>query len=255
MSRSLLQHLNGGRQGELNSFLNNFKGEPRIAWYPSAGDDFRALLYLHPSFAKMNPAEVQDPKSPDIFLFTDYFPWQGSTFLDKDLIYGDGRTTVSIVHLEELPRLNLPLVKEIAHFPEGSSATDRCLFLIINIYSEKLGSITFPVIYAFALNEMFFCHKLAPYNAAISHIIHVRYGGGLGGGGYACGAWLLNVLKMLKCELFITDGSHQWQSGDEYALENCTAIPKQCESTLIPYRVVPSQGWSYHGDVSWNLLG
>jgi hypothetical protein len=253
MSRLLLEHLNGDRTGELKSFLSTFIGEPRIAWYPSSGDDFRALLYLHPSFAKMNPAEAQEPKSPDIFLFTDYFPWQSSTFLDKDLIYGDGRTTVSIVHLEELPRLNLPLIKELVHFTDKNSATDRCIFMRIKIYSEKLGSITFPVIYAFALNEVFFCKKIAPNDAVISHIIHVRYG--TGQIGVASGTWLLNVLKSLKCELFITDGSHHWQSGYEIVLEKCISIPKQCESTLIPIRILPSQGWSSNGDVSWNLVG
>jgi hypothetical protein len=47
MSRQLLEHLNGNKAGQLNNFLDNFEGEPRIAWYPSAGEDFRALLYLH----------------------------------------------------------------------------------------------------------------------------------------------------------------------------------------------------------------
>lgn len=254
MSRQLLSNLNGKKTGQLKKFLDDFKGEPRIAWYPSAGEDFRALLYLHPNFSQRHPATRQEPQPPDLFLFTDYFPWQYSTFLDNTTIYSDNRSTVTIEHLEELPRLNLSLHKELVHFTEGSSATDRAVYLKIRIDSDKLGSISYPVIYAFAENETFYCNKIIPNKTTISHIIHVRYGGGCGGGGYASGVWLLNVLKKLNCELFITDGHHHWQTGDNFALEFCSSIPRQCEVRLIPIRVVQSAGWSGHGDVSWNLV-
>ena len=156
--------------------------------------------------------------------------------------------------MEELPRLQLPLHKELVHFPEGSNATDRVLFLIIKITSDKLGSITYPVVYAFAENETFYCKKLIPNEATIHQIIHVRYGGGCGGGGNASGVWLLNVLKKLKCELFVTDGHYYWQSGDEFALTLCPDNPRETDAQLTPVRVVKSYGWSGHGDVSWNLV-
>lgn len=254
MSRQLLSNLNGSKNGQLKKFLNGFNGEPRIAWYPSAGQDFRALLYLDPSFSQLQPATEVEPQPPDLFLFTDYFPWQSSKFLDTKTIYLDNRTSVTIEHIEELPRLNLPLHEELVHFVEGSTATDRAVFLKIRIDSDKLGSISYPVIYAFAENETFFCKKLVPHEAIISHIIHVRYGGGCGGGGNASGVWLLNVLKQLKCELFITDGHHHRQSGDEFAIELCSSIPRESDAQLNPIRVVPSSGWSGHGDVSWNLV-
>jgi len=254
MTKELLYNLNGIKNGGLKEFLDNFKGEPRVAWYPSAGEDFRALLYLHPAFSGQVPASQKEPLPPDLFLFTDYYPWKYSTFLDNRTIYSDNRTTVYIEHMEELPQLHLPLHKELVHFPEGSNATDRALFLKIKITSDKLGSITYPVIYAFAENETFYCKKLVPNKASISHIIHVRYGGGCGGGGNASGVWLLNVLKKLKCELFVTDGHYNWQSGDEFALTLCPDIPRETDDQLTPIRVVQSQGWSGHGDVSWNLV-
>jgi len=254
MTRQLLSSLNGNKTGLLKKFLDDFKGDPRIAWYPSAGEDFRALLYLHPSFSHLNPASRQEPQPPDLFLFTDYFPWQDSTFMDKKTIYSDNKTTVKIEHIEELPRLNLPLHEELVDFKEGSAATDRAVFLKIRIDSDRLGSISYPVVYAFAENETFYCKKLVPSKATISHIIHVRYGGGCGGGGHASGVWLLNVLKTLSCELFITDGHHHWQRGDEFALESCPSIPRETNAQLTPIRVVQSHGWSGHGDVSWNLV-
>lgn len=96
MSRQLLSALNGDRTGELNKFLDTFEGEPRIAWYPSAGEDFRALMYLHPNFSKSNEAKGEEPSPPDIFLYTDYFPWRNSAFLDTRTIYADSRTVIFI---------------------------------------------------------------------------------------------------------------------------------------------------------------
>ena len=187
MTRQFLYELNGNKNGEFKKFLDNFEGEPRIAWYPSAGEDFRSLLFLHPSYSKINPSIEIEPPAPDLFLFTDYFPWNNSRFLDSRFIYSDDRTMVIVESMEELPVLNLPLHKEIVGFPKGL-ATDRIVFLKIKIDSVKLGIIYYPVLYAFAENEAFFCDKLMPCNATISHIIHVRYGGGCGGGGYSSGA-------------------------------------------------------------------
>lgn len=254
MSRQLLLNLNGNNTGELQKFLEEMNREPRIAWYPSAGEDFRALLYLDPSYSKINPASELEPKSPDIFLFTDYYPWKYSQFLDNKMVYIDSRTMVYIDHIEELPKLNLPLHEQLVHFPKGSNATDRALFLKIRITSDKLGSISYPVIYAFAENETFYCRKLVPNKAIISHIIHIRYGGGCGGGGTASGVWLVNVLKNLKCELFVTDGHYCWQSGDKFALTLCPSIQKESDVQLTSIRFLQSQSWSGHGDVNWNLV-
>lgn len=175
--------------------------------------------------------------------------------MDNRILYSDSRTLVVVDQIEELPTLDLlPLHKELVHFTEGSTATDKAVFLKIRIDSDKLGFIVYPVVYAFAENETFFCKKMVPNDAIVSHIIHVRYGGGCGGGGSASGIWLLHVLRQLHCELFITDGHHHWQSGDHFALRTCRAIPRTNTSTLTPIRTIHSQGWSGHGDVSWNLV-
>jgi len=271
MTRQLLSALNGNNKGQLKKFLDDFKGEPRIAWYPSSGKDFRPLLYLHPNFSQIFPVSVKEPPPPDLFIFTDYYPWEDCSFLDNRTIYKDTRTTVFIESIEELPRLNLTLHDEIVQFPKGSTLTDRAVFLRISINSGRLGNITYPVIYAFAENETFCCNKLIPNKATISHIIHVRYGGGCGGGGHAKGAWLLNVLKKLNCELFITDGRLYWGTGDKFALEFCSVLPKESNARLTQIRD-QRNGWDVlyagldgmrhkaqglfveDGHVSWNLV-
>jgi hypothetical protein len=255
MSRELLLDLNGNRNGRLRAWLDRFEGTPRIAWYPSAGQDMRDLLYLSPQYASRFPGTEPDPRCPDIFLHTDYFPWRDSTFLDSYQVHDDGRTSVRIAHIEQLPRLDLPLDRQLVHIPEGSSATGRVVFLELDVRSNLLGQFTVPLIYAFVENSAFCALKLLPNRAAISHLIHVRYGGGVGGGGSASGIWLLNVLRQLKCECLVSDGHYYRQDGDERAYQLYPALRGfETSEPARTIRTVASQAWSGHGDVSWQVL-
>lgn len=255
MSRKLLLNLNGNKNGEFHKWLDEFKGEPRIAWYPSAGEDLRDLLYLHPEYARINQATRPDPQSPDIFLHTDYFPWTTSTFLDSRTVHLDDRTSVTLRTIEELPRCDLPLDKQIVDFPQGSHATGRVLFLRIDIDSDVLGKFSAPVLYAFVENAAFCAECILPHDAVFSHIVHVRYGGGCGGGGKSTGVWLLNVLRQLRCECFITDSHYARQSGDVRTYELYPALSGAEDTTqLEQIRTIQSVGWSGYGDVSWNIV-
>lgn len=254
MSRQLLLSLNGNKNGYLKKYLDDFNGEPRIAWYPSAGIDFRALLHLHPNYAKLHPANANEPASPDLFLFTDYFPWDRSTFLDSKIIYSDHRTTITVVNIEELPRLHLTLHEKFVDYPEGSSATDRAIFLKVKVESDILGSYYYHVLYAFAENVAFYCNKLAPNNAIISHIIHVRHGAGFGGGGKVSGGWLFNILHKLKCELFITDGDQGFNEATEFAIQYCPSIPNESQVNLTQIRFLHRRYWSNLDHITWNIV-
>jgi hypothetical protein len=212
------------------------------------------MLYLSTAFLNLEPANQPEPPAPNFFLYTDYFPWQSSNFLDTRTIHYDTRTRVFLKTFEELPRLDLPLAPEIINFPEGSSATGRVLFLEIDVHSDALGDISYPLIYVFAENEAFCARKLLPLNAQISHIVHVRYGGGCGGGGNSTGIWLLDVMNRLNCKVFISDEQYSMQPGDEAALRlypELSGIPPQ----LNRIRTIEGQRWSGHGDVSWFLVG
>jgi len=255
MSKKLLFSLNGNNNGAFRRWLDNFDGEPRIAWYPSAGEDFRDLLYLHPTYSKINPASKPEPQCPDIFLHTDYFPWRTSRFLDHSTIHKDSRTLISVKSIEELPLCELPLDEMIVDFPKGSHATGRVLFLEIEVHSTVLGTFTTPLIYAFVENAAFCADHILPQNSVFSHIVHVRYGGGLGGGGKSNGIWLLNILQQVQCEVFITDSHHSKRSGDERIYNLYPSLAgNEDESKLEPIRVIKSEGWSDHGNVSWNIV-
>lgn len=252
---SLLKSLAGDTNGSFSKLVSQFVREPRIAWYPSAGEDLRDLLYLCPSFSEIRPAQKREPEPPDIFIHSDYFLWSESRFLDSKVIFSDGRTKMIVSSIENLPRLNLPLDPQIVDFPQGSPLKGRVVFLQISVESNLLGSYSFPLVYVFAENAAFCANIVLPCSGKFSHIIHVRYGGGCGGGGKSTGSWLLNILPSLGCEVFITDGHHESRDGDKHVLEAFPIIAQSARrSRLEPIREIDSHSWSGYGNVSWNLV-
>jgi hypothetical protein len=147
------------------------------------------------------------------------------------------------------------------------------VFLELEVESNELGRFHAPLVYVFAENEAFCAEKMLPCGAQISHVIDVSYGGGCGGGGHASGAWLLNILPRLRCEVFVTDGHHNMQSGDWEAVRLYPELggPEDDEGAgagvlrprhgggphgycLECIRRMKSERWSGHGEVTWNLV-
>ncbi|MDR0927157.1 MAG: hypothetical protein LBO69_05260 [Ignavibacteria bacterium] len=258
MSKQFLLHLNyGNASSALSRFIDSLEGrEPRIAWYPSAGWDFRDLLYLSPQYAKYNPASQAEPAPPDLFLHTDYFPWGGPDFLDTRTLYEGYNTVVIAESIEMLQYLSLPLHCGIVNFPRGSIATNKVVFMNVKVGSNKLGEISYPILYAFCENESFCAEVMLPNETHISHVIHNRYGGGLGGGGKSRGGWILNVLKKLYCELFISDGRHnEIEGGDISAMKRYPILASKDAPTLTSIRSISSKLWSdYSKTIDWNLV-
>ena len=255
MSETLLQELNGGYTGNFHRWLQTRNHEPRICWYPSAGADFRDALYLHPAFSGIDFKPDTLPQPPDIFLHTDYWPWEGSRFLDTRNIYRDRHTSIFVKTIEELPRCDLATDPQIVMSTEGSSATGRVIFLELEVKSDKLGKYQVPVLYVFAENTAFCAERMLPLKSRISHIIHIRYGGGLGGGGKSTGRWILNTLDKLQCELFITDSHYGESDSDTRIIELYPALAKQTSSyNFEKIGTLQGEKWSNHGTVTWNRV-
>jgi len=253
MSIELLRFLNGNCKGNFSKYLEELDREPNIAWYPSAGSDFLALMYLSQKYSEKGFLSYNLELFPEIFLFTDYYPWSDLEFLDSPVLFEDHRVLIKLKSVEELPRLELPVDPEIAYLPKGGVATGRVLFLEVTVESEILGKLVFPVVYACVMNEPFCSKVLLAQNSKIAQIIHIRYGGGVGGGGLASGVWILNVLKRLKCEVFITSAHYPLQYGDKAAYRlypNLTGEPPLMEQISR----LPGLCWSNQGTVLWNAV-
>ena len=248
MSRQFLQSLNGNNRGHLYDFLEHSQGEPRIAWYPSAGSDFRALMYLDASYAAYAPAVGPEPSPPDIFLFTDYDSSRVEKLVASTIIYEDEFTSVRIDHAEELPQLNLTYSEEIIRVWR-KPPSNRVFFLTVTVTSTILGTLVRPVIYAITENQTFFCETMHPNSVRLSHMINVR---NVGSG--SSGKWMLNVLRQVGCEVFIADGHLGLYSRSRTTFPYCHAVPAESDAHLHPIRMIPGVRWSDHGDVTWNLL-
>jgi hypothetical protein len=153
MSKQLLHNLTRGFRGGLRRYLDEFEGEPHIAWYPSARRDYRPLLYLSEEYAVLSPPSGPEPVPPDIFLFTDYFPWYNPGFRQGQILYRDGRTEIRVISLEELPRLDLPLHDKIVVFPEVRNQTGRSFFMRVHVKSHRLKERICQLIYTFVEND------------------------------------------------------------------------------------------------------
>ncbi len=254
MSLKLLEYLNGKKSLRFKRWLNDIFRFPNIAWYPSSGGDFRALMYLSKAYSKFNPAKIKETIFPDIFLFTDYHPWsEPPEFLKREIIHQDRRTIVKRSYIEELKTLSLPLDREIVDFPKKKYLYGKVFYMEVNVFSKILGELSYPVIYVISENEAFCAKVLLPLETRLSHIVRVRYGGGCGGGGKSRGAWLFGVLKKLHVKVFITDSSSGEGFGDYAALELYPELRGE-KPKLKPIRTIDSIRWSCYGDVTWYIV-
>lgn len=261
MSKELLTKLNGTNNGSFKQFIDhNNQANINIAWYPSAYKDFRAFLYLSENFKKENLEELKTTKCPDLYILTDYLPFE-ENFFQSNVLFEDKKTRITVIEKEWLPDLkqtkNIELIQTIGNFEPNSTLSNKVIYAKVMVQSDTLGTYFTHLIYAITYNEHFFESILKPLNVKLSHIIHVRYGGGLGGGGKATGGWLKHVLYFLKVDYFITDNHLNLQSGDHLFLKKVLKnkfLAGAHQIKLTPMKIIESSQWSNHGDVHWNLV-
>ncbi len=203
MSKTFLRSLAGRKPNELNHWLDAQRGSPRIAWYPSAGDDWRDLLFLSERYRHLSPAVHQEPAEPDIYLHTDYLAGDYFNPFDNNVLMHDGpRTDITVLNEEFLPESRLAFHSDLVDC-HPSPVLGRVAFMVLHIESNALGSWEVPVIYA-AVENTAMADMMLKHKARVSHIIQIRFGHGLGGGRIPPG-FLTRLVEPLRTEAFITD--------------------------------------------------
>ena len=208
----------------------------RVLWYPSAGNDFRDMIFCSGRYPDITLA-------PELFIHTDCHP-----DFDFDLpgvVYEDHHTTVRLHKEREFDRLTVPQM-EFAHWSSPDSG--RIILYQAEIASDRFGKIVRPLIYAVCENEWVAAEFLVPNRIAAETVCHVRYGSGFGGAA-ASGAWLRQALKILHTRTFISDPVPEMQYGDLQVLDKYPqlgGIPAE----LVPQMDIDGRLWSNHGDVT-----
>ena len=255
------QH-NHGKLNHFSRYLDSLDHEVRIAWYPSAGMDFRALFFLDDAFAIAHPTSTgKDVRKPDIFFMSDWCPgFVGERFTsallnEKDtIIHDDGRTRVTVFNIEKLGRIDFSPYPSFRLHKENSDFFNNVYFFHAKIESNEFGEIIKPVLYAFSCNEQLCAELLLPKSAHVSHIIHVRYGFGFGGAN-SSGYWLHYAMHLLGTEMYINDCTSSLSNNDQEIVDYYKhLIPNRIQVAFETIREIDGKSWSDVHKVIWQRV-
>ncbi len=204
----------------------------RVAWYPSAGTDFRPLLYLHPDFQ----SQCNVP-NPDVYLFSDCSDDASEKLLNNGVLFEDSRTRLTALSVELIGVLNLSVRPELVHFSNPHPRRNHVYKINVQIESTKLRPSTATVYYAFCENTAL-ANYLIQHRMRVSHLIRVRYGDSFGGSA-ASGVWFMNATEALRTEFLISDKNAawytepiNWSEADDFAVQYFRYIPSHPHAQL-----------------------
>jgi hypothetical protein len=210
MSNPFLRALAGPQledlyRNALHRWLDNHPGTPRLAWYPSAGEDCRDLLYLSDYYRRSKPARHSEPPAPDIFLHTDYLagsyfdPFQAFKRPALHEIFGDN---LFVKSQETLPSLELEFHPDLVSC-DPSPMLGTVTFASLRVESRIMGVWEMGFIYA-AVENCAMADFMLKHQARVSHIVQMCFGHGLGGGRIPPG-FLTRLVTPFQTEVFVTD--------------------------------------------------
>ncbi len=219
--------------------LTAFLKAHRCVWYPSAGDDFRDLIFLSGKYPCIDTA-------PELFIHTDC----SAVFMfhKKDnIVYEDGHTVIRAEKLQNFERLHP--VQEFAHFQCAKTYNGRTALFQISIDSDTFGHIERKLLYAVCENEWFAGNILVPQRIPIDTICRVRYGNGFGGA-VNDGSWLVPAMNILGTKNFFSDPEIDFDTPTEDVLKRYPHLDVP-PVKFQPGLVIPGRLWSNCGDVTW----
>lgn len=186
MERQILQKCFNSSSDLWQSFLKE-DTKLNVLYYPSAGEDLRPFLFSKTNCLKYIGVDTEAINyfEPNLFIFSDYFPYPNSSFFDTQNLHCDNYTQITVENFCEIR----PTPEFIYHFNkvyvdfEPSKATGKAIFFKAKIWTHIMSEPFYKyAIYFFyenvnLIDQLFLKHKLP-----ISHIVWKRDGSGLGGG-------------------------------------------------------------------------
>ena len=208
-SRSIFQLLSGKEKASKLKLEELEVKTKNIAWYPSAGLDFRDILEL----SNTNFTE----ETPDLFIYTDYKPdWSlenrnfetfptGAIQNDFD---NDCKANIDgVFELELTVEVNYFINAKYVDFPNDAPVTPKVFLLDVSVNQGEI-TITKPVLYFVFENINFLEEILLKYNIKISHFVKVREGCGFGGNKKSISIVYAFMAKLGIKYLFVDNEEH-----------------------------------------------
>lgn len=239
--------------GKKSMLIKELQKRKSICWYPSAGSDFRPLLYLSkPFYDKHKALSADKDVFPDLFIMTDYQESEYTGYSDVyhydymrkyhpndfdkiskgtlrrgDILYRDHRTSLTVKDVIKIVIDGMEAKKDLvtAEIPEWYGM-GYCITVEVNSFNipaQMLGKWDMDIVYLYAENTAFAKHILIENQINVDFIVSVRYGGNFGGS-TNFGGWLFHLADALGVKYYISppvDYIPDYQSDDvmEYLKE------------------------------------
>lgn len=225
--------------------LKELKRHKSICWYPSAGSDFRPLLYLSDSFyGKHEELSAENAVLPDLFVMTDYQALGYQDYsndtdcdcqgIDKmqngslgrgDILFKDSNTSLTVKNISQFSVSDIEPQEELIYSENIASCYGQGYYMTLQVDSQKsptkkLGTWEVDVIYLYAENTAFAKTILLQNQINIDYIVRVRYGGGFGWSKETYGLWLYYLADPLNVKYYISSINNNLRlgTGDDIAI-------------------------------------
>lgn len=243
------------------TLLNVIKKHETICWYPSAGFDFRSILYLSDEYNKRENVKLEG-KVPSLFILSDYSAF--STIIRKisleeeKNLFEDDRTKITVTESEEIAPLDTKIETHLAEL----DWIDQEFFNSVYRFKVKVSSLMkkgeprkewqTELVYVSAENTAFLRDFLLENKAKVDYIIRVRYGTGFGGAKGVQGDYLTLYLKELGTKYFVANEVRDAVYDYNYVNRYGIVLPRRGElPKLEPVHTIDGTAWSDCGRVSW----
>ena len=239
-----------------------------ICWYPSAGKDFRPLLFISDWYYKKNNVPHNDDQEfPDLFILTDLcglFDSHGNNsclgdayyqlkegFCEPDarlmhVEYKNSSTEIIVKKFEKLRDLGLPFDHEYAAFDKASDYNSSLLLNveIVSRINDVINRYETSILYAAVLNEFFADNFLLPNNIKTEYLVVVAYGAF--GGGHYDSKWILQKHKEFGIKYLI---------GNDYGWRHMAEdYPDKPTPNFNVIYWIDGEQWSKGSPVIWYKL-
>ena len=202
-----------------------------VCWYPSAGSDFRALLFLSDWYYKKNDVPTDEGQAlPELFVMTDYLGL-GSLY-EEERFWGDAygqirngycdpgtyllhvaykntSTDIIVKRYEKLRDMRLPYDYRL-DCREESEVYNSAFLIEVEVVSRSYDEIRryeTSVLYAAAENQMFAKRIAIRCGFKMEYLVIMNYGAGFGGGNGIGFEWIFDEYKELGIRYVVSNHS------------------------------------------------